>query len=150
VPIPADFFGEGLVRLAVYRPSEGTSIISAPRSAMEISHFDDNKFPGKWYIKGPQGTSWELSSPNHVVEFGQNGDIPVPANYFNEEVHLSQKIQEIVNTGLRYGRILGFEACCVPSFDWRVDHQGQQARCRRRQDQVRPARRHSCPWRLLW
>ena len=61
IPVPGDYYGDGTIRLAVWRPSNGN-----------------------WYIKGPGNNNWGQSSGNKVIQCGTNGDIPVPADYFNE------------------------------------------------------------------
>lgn len=61
VPVPGDYDGNGKVSIAVWRSSTGT-----------------------WYVKGPGTTDWGASSGNRYVKFGEEGDIPVPMDYFNE------------------------------------------------------------------
>ena len=61
IPVPGDYFGDGIVRLAVWRPSNGV-----------------------WYIKGPGIASWGHTGGNVAVQCGQRGDIPVPYDFFNE------------------------------------------------------------------
>jgi len=61
IPVPGDYLGTGKVQLAVFRPSSG-----------------------HWYIKGAGTHDWSGSSGNIQVQCGQNGDIPVPADYFGE------------------------------------------------------------------
>jgi len=59
IPVQADYFGEGKVRIAVFRPGKTSS----------------------WFIKGPGFGSWGDSQGNVSIEFGKDGDIPVPADY---------------------------------------------------------------------
>jgi len=61
IPVPGDYFGDGIVRLAVWRPSNGV-----------------------WYIKGTELVSWGSSGGNVAVQCGTQGDIPVPYDYFDE------------------------------------------------------------------
>ena len=61
VPVPGDYYGDGTIRLAVWRPSNGN-----------------------WYIKGPGNGNWGASEGNKAIQCGTKGDIPVPADYFNE------------------------------------------------------------------
>ena len=61
IPVPADFFGEGRARIAVFRPSTGT-----------------------WHINGPQLVDWGNNQGHVSVVCGQEGDVPVPADYFGE------------------------------------------------------------------
>jgi hypothetical protein len=59
IPVQADYFGEGKPRIAVFRPGKH----------------------GHWFIKGPGFQDWGSSTGNHDLEFGKEGDIPVPADY---------------------------------------------------------------------
>ena len=61
VPVPGDYFGDGIVRLAVWRPSNGV-----------------------WYIKGTDIADWGFSTGNVAVQCGVSGDIPVPYDFFGE------------------------------------------------------------------
>ena len=61
IPVPGDYFGDGIVRLAVWRPSLGI-----------------------WFIKGPTIADWTYSEGNVAVQCGKEGDIPVPYDFFNE------------------------------------------------------------------
>jgi hypothetical protein len=61
IPVPGDYFGEGRLRVAVFRPSNGT-----------------------WYIKGPGLTHWGQTGGNVEIQCGTAGDIPVPADYYGE------------------------------------------------------------------
>jgi len=61
IPVPGDYIGDGKIRLAVFRPSNGY-----------------------WYIKGPQWKHWGHSSGNIAIQCGVNGDIPVPKDFHNE------------------------------------------------------------------
>merc|ERR1711912_103876 len=65
-PVPADYYGEGRIRLAVYRPSNGY-----------------------WYIKGPEMTHWGSSSGNTWTQCGAPGDIPVPFDYYGDGMRLA-------------------------------------------------------------
>src|SRR5665213_1426709 len=53
IPVPADYDGDGITDLAVFRISNGY---------------------GYWYIHGSKGVDWS-------VQFGLAGDIPVPGDY---------------------------------------------------------------------
>ena len=61
VPVPGDYYGDGKIRLAVWRPSNGN-----------------------WYIKGLGNNRWSNTEGNVVIQCGTRGDIPVPGDYFNE------------------------------------------------------------------
>jgi len=61
IPVPFNYFDEGRCRLAIFRPSTG-----------------------EWLIKGQGILDWEKTPGNIVVKFGQNGDVPLPFDYFNE------------------------------------------------------------------
>ena len=61
IPVPGDYFGDGIVRLAVWRPSNGM-----------------------WYIKGTSIADWGHSTGNVAVQCGTSGDIPVPYDFFGE------------------------------------------------------------------
>ena len=61
IPVPGDYIGDGIVRLAVFRPSDGT-----------------------WYIKGNGTLAYDKSEGNVEVKLGAEGDIPVPYDYFAE------------------------------------------------------------------
>lgn len=61
IPVPADYFGEGTPRLAVYRPSQG-----------------------KWIIKGAGLSDWDSSTNNLYIDIGKAGDIPIPFDFFCE------------------------------------------------------------------
>jgi hypothetical protein len=62
IPVPYDYFDEGHVRLAVFRPSTG-----------------------QWFIKGPGIQDWEKCPGNIVIQSGQAGDVPLPFDYFGED-----------------------------------------------------------------
>lgn len=47
IPVPADYFGEGKIRLAVFGQTTGV-----------------------WMIKGPGNADWDKSSGNVVIKFG--------------------------------------------------------------------------------
>jgi hypothetical protein len=59
IPVQADYFGEGKPRLAVFRPGKSCH----------------------WFIKGQGLNDWSASTGNLDIEFGKDGDIPVPADY---------------------------------------------------------------------
>ena len=60
IPVPRDYFGEGKLRVAVWRPSNGN-----------------------WYIKSPDTSNW--GKPGcHTIQCGCNQDIPIPGDYFGE------------------------------------------------------------------
>ncbi len=62
IPVPADYFGDGVTHAALYRPSTG-----------------------QWFIR-PLGAS-QFGDPHAtVITFGQAGDIPVPADYNGDGV----------------------------------------------------------------
>jgi len=61
IPVPGDYYGDGKIRLAVFRPSDGT-----------------------WSIKGSGTESWNKSEGNVEVKHGKEGDIPMPYDYFGE------------------------------------------------------------------
>ena len=62
IPVPADYFGDGMTHAALFRPSTG-----------------------QWFIR-PQGAP-QFGNPNPtIVTFGQAGDIPVPGDYNGDGV----------------------------------------------------------------
>ena len=112
VPVPRDYFNEGTVRVAVWRPKNGTWLIKGKGNAhfhvsqgnlrIQCGAFGDIPVPGdyygdgtiriavwrpingNWYIKGPGNANWDDSTGNVVIQCGVKGDIPAQADYFNE------------------------------------------------------------------
>lgn len=58
IPVPGDYYGDGITRMAVFKPSEGN-----------------------WYIKGPGTGNWNKSTGNFIIQCGGKGDIPLPGDY---------------------------------------------------------------------
>jgi peptidoglycan hydrolase-like protein with peptidoglycan-binding domain len=87
VPVLADYTGDGVSELAVYRPSTGRWLVRG-RPVVSLGRPGDLPVPGR-YASGPatspavyrpSDSTWHIDG-SAPVAFGRPGDTPVPADY---------------------------------------------------------------------